>query len=48
MDLKIIFYTVKILFLPESTEGVSADQDTAMAVNYIDNEDVGKISRNDR
>lgn len=48
MDLKIIFYTVKILFLPESTEGVSTDQDTAMAVNYIDNEDVEKIGRDGR
>ena len=30
MDLQIMFYTVKILFLPESTEGVSADQLTAV------------------
>ena len=29
-DLKIIFATIKILFLPESTEGVSAGQTTAM------------------
>lgn len=30
MDLKIMFYTVKILFLPESSEGVSENQKTAM------------------
>ena len=30
-DLKIIFATIKILFLPESTEGVSSGQTTAMA-----------------
>ena len=29
-DLKIIFATIKILFLPESTEGVAAGQETAM------------------
>ena len=32
-DLKIIFATVKILFLPESTEGVAAGQTTAMDQN---------------
>ena len=30
-DLRIIFATIKILFLPESTEGVEAGQTTAMA-----------------
>ena len=35
MDLKIMFYTMKILFLPESTEGVGNNQDNAMAVNYV-------------
>ena len=30
MDLRIMFYTVKILFLPESTEGVANDQKTAI------------------
>ena len=30
MDLRIMFYTVKILFMPESTEGVSEDQQTAL------------------
>lgn len=30
MDLNIMFYTVKILFIPESTEGVAEDQTTAM------------------
>lgn len=30
MDLQIMFYTVKILFLPESTEGVAKDQRTAV------------------
>ena len=29
-DLKIMFSTVKILFLPESTEGIAAGQTTAM------------------
>lgn len=29
-DLRIMFATVKILFLPESTEGVAAGQTTAM------------------
>ena len=29
-DFKIVFATVKILFLPESTEGVAAGQTTAM------------------
>lgn len=32
-DLKIIFATVKILFLPESTEGVATGQTTAMEQN---------------
>ena len=31
MDLKIMFYTVKILFMPESTQGVSSGQKTALA-----------------
>ena len=30
-DLKIMFATVKILFMPESTEGISEDQTTAMS-----------------
>ena len=30
LDLKLIFYTVKILFIPESTEGVEDNQTTAM------------------
>ena len=30
-DLKIMFATVKILFMPESTEGVSEGQTTAMS-----------------
>ena len=30
-DFKIVFATVKILFMPESTEGVSEDQTTAMS-----------------
>jgi len=29
-DFKIVFATVKILFMPESTEGVSEGQTTAM------------------
>ena len=31
-DLKIMFATVKILFTPESTEGVSEGQTTAMGI----------------
>ncbi len=30
-DFKIIFATVKILFMKESTEGISEDQTTAMS-----------------
>ena len=30
-DLKLIFATVKILFMPESTEGISEGQTTAMS-----------------
>lgn len=30
MDLMIMFYTVKILFLPESTEGIKSNQHTAL------------------
>lgn len=30
-DLKIMFATVKILFMPESTEGVAEGQTTAMS-----------------
>ena len=30
-DIKIMFATVKILFMPESTEGVSEGQTTAMS-----------------
>lgn len=30
MDLNIMFYTLKIIFMPESTEGVGKDQTTAM------------------
>jgi exopolysaccharide biosynthesis polyprenyl glycosylphosphotransferase len=37
-DLKLIFATVKILFLPESTEGVAAGQTTAMENNYTEND----------
>ena len=29
LDLKILFYTVKIIFVPESTEGVDENQETA-------------------
>ena len=36
-DLRIIFATVKILFLPESTEGISAGQTTAMTQDIADN-----------
>ena len=35
-DLRIIFATVKILFLPESTEGISAGQTTAMTQDIVD------------
>jgi lipopolysaccharide/colanic/teichoic acid biosynthesis glycosyltransferase len=37
-DLKIIMATVKILFLPESTEGVAEGQTTAMENNYTEND----------
>lgn len=37
-DLKIMLMTVKILFLPESTEGVAAGQTTAMENNYTEND----------
>ena len=30
-DIKIMFATVKILFMPESTEGISEGQTTAMS-----------------
>ena len=29
LDFKLIFYTIKILFLPESTEGIDDDKTTA-------------------
>ena len=32
LDLKILFYTVKIIFIPASTEGVAENQDTAEKV----------------
>jgi len=35
-DLRIIFATIKILFLPESTEGVAGGQTTAMTNDYAD------------
>ena len=35
-DLRIMFATVKILFMPESTEGVAAGQTTAMENNYTE------------
>ena len=30
LDFKLIFYTIKILFLPESTEGIDENQTTAI------------------
>lgn len=39
-DLKLIFATIKILFLPESTEGISSEQITAM--NYETNSETSK------
>lgn len=33
-DLKIIFATIRILFMPESTEGVEAGQTTAMEEEF--------------
>ena len=30
LDLKLILYTIKILFIPESTEGIAEGQTTAM------------------
>ena len=37
-DIRIIFATVKILFLPESTEGISEGQTTAMENDYKEND----------
>ena len=34
-DFKIMFYTVKILFLPESTEGIAKDQKTASVSHKV-------------
>lgn len=45
-DLKIIFATVKILFMPESTEGVAAGQTTAMAQDIVDYDTSDTIYRN--
>ena len=44
-DLRIIFATVKILFLPESTEGISAGQTTAMAQDIVDCDNSDTIYR---
>ena len=41
-DLRILFATVKILFLPESTEGIAQGQTTAMAAATQSQEDNGK------
>ena len=38
-DLKLMFATVGILFLPESTEGISEAQTTAMAQDLVDYEE---------
>lgn len=38
-DLRILFYTVKIIFIPESTEGVSEDQLTALRKTDRDKSD---------
>ena len=42
-DLRIIFATIKILFLPESTEGISAGQTTAMTQDIVDYDKVDTI-----
>ena len=38
MDMRIMLNTIKILFLPESTEGISEGQTTAMENNYTEND----------
>ena len=38
MDMRIMLNTIKILFLPESTEGVAEGQTTAMENNYTEND----------
>ncbi len=46
-DLKIIFYTIKILFMPESTEGVAEGSTTAMDYDneqYLSNDGENKDS----
>ena len=40
-DLRIIMATIKILFMPESTEGVTEGQTTAIEVRTEDRELVG-------
>ena len=35
-DLQIIFYTLKIIFIPESTEGIADDQTTALQDSHED------------
>ena len=41
-ELSIFFATIKIIFVPDSTEGVAAGQTTAM--NYKDEEDIAKYT----
>ena len=45
-DLKIIFATIKILFLPESTEGVEAGQTTAMTPDIMNDQNLDAVYRN--
>ena len=42
-DFRICFATIKILFLPESTEGISAGQTTAMTQDIVDYDKVDTI-----
>ena len=38
MGIQLMLKTIKILFLPESTEGISEGQTTAMENNYTEND----------
>jgi len=44
-DLELIFATFGILFMPESTEGISAGQTTAMAQDIVDCDNSDTIYR---
>ncbi len=47
-DLRIIFATVKILFMPESTEGIAEGQTTAMDSSHVDADTVSTENKGKR